>query len=212
RVTVTWQIATDPDFTRVVRRGEFVTGPERDHTVKIDAAGLTPATDYFYRFGYQGSFSRTGRTRTAPAAGEQPQRLRFGMASCANWQAGHFAPYRRLAERGDLDAMLHLATTSTSTGRTSTARSARTTRRTRWSRCPTTGGGMRSTKRIRACRLCTPTARGSSRGTTTRRPTTHGRAVPATTPKAKKARGPSGERPPSRPTASGCRSGSGRAE
>lgn len=108
RVTVTWQIATDPDFTRVVRRGEFVTGPERDHTVKIDAAGLTPATDYFYRFGYQGSFSRTGRTRTAPAAGEQPQRLRFGMASCANWQAGHFAPYRRLAERGDLDAMLHL--------------------------------------------------------------------------------------------------------
>jgi alkaline phosphatase D len=27
-----------------------VTGPEADHTVKVDAAGLAPATWYWYRF------------------------------------------------------------------------------------------------------------------------------------------------------------------
>ena len=30
------------------------------------------------------------------------------MVSCANWEAGHFAAYRHLAARGDLDAWLHL--------------------------------------------------------------------------------------------------------
>ena len=34
--------------------------------------------------------------------------LRFGVVSCANWEAGYFSPYRHLAARGDLDAVLHL--------------------------------------------------------------------------------------------------------
>ncbi|BAS11237.1 phospholipase D [Arthrobacter sp. Hiyo4] len=35
-------------------------------------------------------------------------RLKFGVVSCANWQAGYFSSYRHLAARGDLDAVLHL--------------------------------------------------------------------------------------------------------
>ena len=111
-VEVRWEVAHDARFTRVVRRGTAVTGPGRDHTVKLDVTGLKPATWYFYRFTALGRFggarSRVGRTRTAPAERATPSRLRLGVVSCANWQAGYFAAYRGLARRDDLDAVLHL--------------------------------------------------------------------------------------------------------
>ncbi|MEE4425639.1 alkaline phosphatase D family protein, partial [Streptomyces bugieae] len=49
-----------------------------------------------------------GRTRTAPAVGADVAGLRFGVVSCANWEAGWFSAYRHLAARPDLDAVLHL--------------------------------------------------------------------------------------------------------
>ena len=76
--------------------------------MKVDATGLEPTTDYFYRFTFDTHRSPVGRTRTAPAYDSNPEQLRFGVVSCANWQAGFFSPYRHLAERGDLDAIIHL--------------------------------------------------------------------------------------------------------
>ncbi|GAA1920809.1 alkaline phosphatase D family protein [Nocardioides lentus] len=108
RVEVGWEVATDPAFRRVVRRGRAVTGPWRDHTVKVDATGLAPARWYWYRFTWAGRRSRVGRTRTAPAADSTPGRLRWGVVSCANLQAGWFSAYRHLAARDDLDLVLHL--------------------------------------------------------------------------------------------------------
>ncbi|HEY1118626.1 MAG TPA: alkaline phosphatase D family protein [Acidimicrobiales bacterium] len=105
---VTWEVATDARFRRVVRRGRFQTGPGRDHTVKVDVTGLEPETWYHYRFRYDGVTSPVGRTRTAPAADAGPDHLRFGVVSCANLQAGWFSAYRGLAERDDLHAVLHL--------------------------------------------------------------------------------------------------------
>ncbi|MGW0517255.1 alkaline phosphatase D family protein [Crossiella sp. NPDC003009] len=107
-VQVRWEVASDAGFGAVVASGVTVTGPGRDHTVKVDVGGLAPATDYHYRFTVNGVRSPAGRTRTAPAADAAVQRLRFGVVSCSNWQAGHFAAYRYLAERGDLDAVLHM--------------------------------------------------------------------------------------------------------
>lgn len=107
-VPVDWQIAADPSFATVVRSGTFTTGPERDHTVKVDVTGLAPATTYWYRFGLAGTWSPTGRTMTAPAADADITRLRAGVVSCANWEAGYFAAYRHLAERGDLNVVIHL--------------------------------------------------------------------------------------------------------
>ncbi|GIF08125.1 alkaline phosphatase D family protein [Actinoplanes siamensis] len=108
QVDVTWQIATDAGFATVVRSGTVGTGPARDHTVKVDVTGLTPATTYWYRFGLNGAWSPTGRTMTAPAATDAVTRLRAGVVSCANWEAGFFAAYRHLAERGDLNLVVHL--------------------------------------------------------------------------------------------------------
>jgi alkaline phosphatase D len=107
-VSVAWQVARDGAFTDVVSSGTFTTGAGRDHTVKVEAGGLRPATTYHYRFLLEGVASPVGRTRTAPAQDALPRRLRFGMVSCSNWQAGYFSAYRHLAARGDLDAVLHL--------------------------------------------------------------------------------------------------------
>ncbi|WP_052865849.1 alkaline phosphatase D family protein [Streptomyces niger] len=105
---VDWQVATDKGFTEVVARGTATTSAATDHTVKADVRGLSPATTYFFRFTALGVHSPVGRTRTAPAAGSAVTGVRFGVVSCANWESGYFSPYRHLAARTDLDAVLHL--------------------------------------------------------------------------------------------------------
>ena len=105
---VRWEVARDTGFRNVVSRGRVVTGPRRDHTVKVEADGLRPSTSYYYRFVHRGVTSRTGRTKTAPGPHDCPRGLRFGVVSCSNLQAGWFSPYRHLAKRSDLDAVLHL--------------------------------------------------------------------------------------------------------
>lgn len=107
-IEVGWAVATDRAFTNVVARGSVTATAASDHTVKADVRGLEPATDYWFRFSAGGTDSPVGRTRTAPAHDAAVPRLRFGVVSCANWEAGHFAAYRHLAARGDLDAWLHL--------------------------------------------------------------------------------------------------------
>ncbi|MBB5641731.1 alkaline phosphatase D family protein [Cryobacterium roopkundense] len=107
-VAVDWEVAEDSGFQRITARGQTPTGPERDHTVKVAVAGLNPGTNYWYRFRCAGAQSATGRTRTAPAADTRIDRLRIGIVSCANLQAGYFTAYRHLADRGDLDVVLHL--------------------------------------------------------------------------------------------------------
>ncbi|GGK90627.1 alkaline phosphatase D family protein [Nocardia jinanensis] len=105
---VHWEIAEDSGFTGVVAAGSLTADAESDHTVKVDVRGLDPAHDYYYRFRALGATSAIGRTRTAPADSSSPARLRFGVVSCSNWEAGYFAAYRHLAARDDLDAVVHL--------------------------------------------------------------------------------------------------------
>lgn len=105
-VTVTWAVAEDPGFRRVVARGRTRTSAARDHTVHVDVKRLRPGTEYWYRFGLGRRTSRVGRTRTAPATRSNAP-VRFGFASCANYDQGWFTPYRFLAAQR-LDAVLHL--------------------------------------------------------------------------------------------------------
>ncbi|MFF9812776.1 alkaline phosphatase D family protein [Streptomyces sp. NPDC014006] len=105
---VAWVVATDRALTDVVAQGSVTATAACDHTVKADVRGLKPATDYWFRFSAGGTDSPVARTRTTPAADAAVANLRFGVVSCANWEAGHFAAYRHLAARSDLDAWLHL--------------------------------------------------------------------------------------------------------
>ncbi|GGV69188.1 alkaline phosphatase D family protein [Streptomyces massasporeus] len=105
---VSWVVAQDKAFSSIVAKGSTTATAASDHTVKADIRGLRPATDYWFRFSAGGTDSQAARTRTAPAADAAVPGLRFGVVSCANWEAGYFSPYRHLAARGDLDAWLHL--------------------------------------------------------------------------------------------------------
>jgi alkaline phosphatase D len=103
---VSWVVATDAKVTQIVARGEVETGAARDYTVKIDPSGLKPATTYYYQFTSAGEQSVIGRTKTLPAG--SVSRVRLGVVSCSNLPQGYFNAYACLANRPDLDAILHL--------------------------------------------------------------------------------------------------------
>jgi alkaline phosphatase D len=105
-VSVRWRLAEDDRLTRVVAQGTVAARPERDFTVKVDAAGLRPGTTYYYAFDTAGEQSPVGRTRTLPARGAS--RLRLAVVSCADFEKGYFNSYRNIAARPDLDAVLFL--------------------------------------------------------------------------------------------------------
>ncbi len=106
--TVRWELSRDANFRTIDATGTVTASAASDHTVKIDATGLAPATEYHYRFVAGDIESPTGRTRTAPAPGAPTGQLRFGVVSCSNWEGGYFGAYRHLAARDDLFAILHL--------------------------------------------------------------------------------------------------------
>ncbi|MFC5647969.1 alkaline phosphatase D family protein, partial [Paenibacillus solisilvae] len=51
--------------------------------------------------------SPVGRTKTLPAFGSHVSKMSFAFASCQNYPAGYFTPYRHMAEE-DLDLVFHL--------------------------------------------------------------------------------------------------------
>ena len=106
-IQVDWRMATDPMLTNIIYSGSVSTDPEKDYTVKIDVSGLEAGTTYYYSFSALDKNSLTGKTKTAPT-GDQTQSLKFGVVSCSSFQSGYFNAYRRLAERNDLDAIIHL--------------------------------------------------------------------------------------------------------
>ncbi len=96
---VCWELAADDQFAHVVQSGTAVASPVLAHSVHVDVTGLTPATEYFYRFVVGSEISPVGRTRTAPAAGSAVDSIRFAFTSCAHYEHGYFVPYRHIAEQ-----------------------------------------------------------------------------------------------------------------
>ncbi|MDP0492122.1 MAG: alkaline phosphatase D family protein [Verrucomicrobiota bacterium JB023] len=105
-IEVGYEIATDENFSHIIHSGTTLAQAASDYTIKVDPRQLTPATNYYYRFTYQGTQSLVGRAKTAPED-SSPAGTRFGLVSCANYEAGLFSAYRYLAQREDLDFILH---------------------------------------------------------------------------------------------------------
>jgi alkaline phosphatase D len=106
-VEVAWQIADDEGMTRVVRQGTATASSAWAHSVHVEVTGLQPDRWYWYRFTAGGEASLTGRTRTLPAAGALPERLRFAFASCQKYEIGYFTAYEHLVHE-DIDLVLFL--------------------------------------------------------------------------------------------------------
>jgi alkaline phosphatase D len=113
RLTV--EIARDPQFKHVVATSSATLSAASDWTARILAAGLEPATVYWYRFiDDSGQGSRIGRTKTAPGENEA-RPVNFTFVSCQNVCQGAQNAYRRMifederrpAQR-QFDFVLHL--------------------------------------------------------------------------------------------------------
>ena len=104
-VAVHWRLAEATDG-RPAGHGQTLARVESDWTVSVDVGGLRPDTRYTYAFEVDGERSPVGRTRTLPSA--DPDSIRFAQVSCAKFNAGHFNAYGRLAEREDINFVLHL--------------------------------------------------------------------------------------------------------
>jgi alkaline phosphatase D len=106
RVVVTWEVADDEGFAKVVRTGRATAAPELGFSIHVDVTGLQPGRVYFYRFTLPDGPSPVGRLRTAPAAdAATPMRLAF--ASCQHFEQGLYTAYEHLA-REDVGLVAHL--------------------------------------------------------------------------------------------------------
>jgi alkaline phosphatase D len=101
-IAVDWEVATDAGFASVVASGTAAAVAALAHSVHVEAGGLTPDSQYWYRFTVDGRTSPVGRTRTFPGAGTTPAQVRFSVASCQNWSAGYYTAHAAMADE-DLD-------------------------------------------------------------------------------------------------------------
>jgi len=105
-VNLRWQVATDAGFANIVASGRTTASADSGFTVKVDAAGLTAGTRYFYRFtDNTGVVSTIGTTRTLPKS--DVGTVRFAVFSCSLYSAGYFNAYDAAA-RSDAEYAIHL--------------------------------------------------------------------------------------------------------
>ena len=101
------EISESRDFAKVAGGGEMVTGPWRDHTVKITVDGLAPGRWHWFRFiAPDGSLSPVGRTKTLPVG--KAARFNIAIFSCSNLGFGEFNAYAHATARDDIDMTLHM--------------------------------------------------------------------------------------------------------
>ncbi len=106
QVQLRLEVATDAAFRNLVVAANCVAHADQDYCAKVDAAGLSAGQSYFYRFRAGSVSSPVGQTRTLPQGALTA--ARFAVVSCSNYPAGYFHVYQQLAERSDLDAVIHL--------------------------------------------------------------------------------------------------------
>ncbi|HAS6435226.1 TPA: twin-arginine translocation signal domain-containing protein [Vibrio parahaemolyticus] len=108
-VDVSWQVASDVEFSNVVQSGVFTTDTGRDFTVKVDVQNLNANSQYYYRFMVGEMMSEVGQTQTLPEDGVE--KASMAVVSCANYPAGYFHVYREILnqhEQSQFDVVLHL--------------------------------------------------------------------------------------------------------
>jgi alkaline phosphatase D len=106
-VEVKWEIAEDDAMSRIVATGTERAEAAWGHSVHVEVRGLQPGRPYWYRFNAGDAVSTVGRTRTAPAANTQADRLRFAFASCQHYEQGFYGAYRHMV-KDDPDLVVFL--------------------------------------------------------------------------------------------------------
>ena len=105
-VRVDWQVASDAAMQMILQSGVVVTDARHDYTVKVDVRDLPSGSQLFYQFVVNGVVSPVGSTKTLPTG--EVEMARFAVVSCASHPTGYFHAYRDIADRTDIDAVIHL--------------------------------------------------------------------------------------------------------
>lgn len=107
-VAVGWEVATDPQFRTIVRKGEQRAIAALAHSVHVEVDGLLPHRHYWYRFFAPGNIaSPVGKARTLPATDATVAKARIASVGCQDYERGLYTAYRHLAAESDVDAVFH---------------------------------------------------------------------------------------------------------
>ncbi|KAL8959885.1 MAG: hypothetical protein Q9183_005559, partial [Haloplaca sp. 2 TL-2023] len=101
-ICLTYQVSTDQDLSSTVTSGTVYTSSDTDYTVKVEATGLSPYTQYYYQFSVCDSenvSSPIGRTKTTPAANDLVTKIGLAIYSCSNFPFGFFNAYGNTARK-----------------------------------------------------------------------------------------------------------------
>ncbi|CAA0123723.1 Alkaline phosphatase D [Halioglobus japonicus] len=96
------QLSKDADFSTVLLQAQLGTNEKSDYTVRSYIDGLTPDTQYYYRFlggntSEAASVSRIGRTRTAPPP-DHTGKVNLAFASCQSYEQAYYGSWARMLE------------------------------------------------------------------------------------------------------------------
>ena len=106
-INVRWEVASDPQFQRIVQQGTEPAHPALAHSVHVELQGLRPRRSYWYRFLAGDAVSPIGQVRTAPALNDTPERIKLAVAGCHHYEAGYFTAFDYLSREEDLDLVFH---------------------------------------------------------------------------------------------------------
>ena len=104
---VRYEVATDEAFANVVAGGDLTAAAANDHSVRLKVTGLSPFTQYYYRFEARGVVSVVGQTKTAPAP-DADQPVRFAFASCQDYNGRYYHAWAALAAEPAVDFVVFL--------------------------------------------------------------------------------------------------------
>lgn len=102
-----WELSDDPRFINILKKGNLEISADTDYTAKVDVKGLKAGSKYYYRFIYQNVISAVGETKTLPMSLNGAD-FRMAVVSCNNWEDGYFNSFRFLAQKAEVDLVLHL--------------------------------------------------------------------------------------------------------
>ncbi len=106
------EISTDASFSQTQSSEILTTNAVSDKTVVFKwMENLQAGQQYYYRFIYiaegdfQNNISQTGKFKTLPS---ETENVNLAVASCSSVFSGYFNAYKRISERDELDAVIHL--------------------------------------------------------------------------------------------------------
>ncbi|QSQ18041.1 alkaline phosphatase D family protein [Myxococcus landrumensis] len=106
------EVSTNKEFSSLVLDKRFAALASNDHALKVKVTNLSARTTYYYRFTFEKGgetyVTATGRTRTAPAAGDDVA-VKFAFASCQDYIGRYYNTWLKLLKLDeDLDFVVFL--------------------------------------------------------------------------------------------------------